>query len=516
MSFRNRIFVLIALTTLMRMLLVYSIGLGNDEVYYRMYAQSMQWNYFDHPPMVGWLIRLSTFNLQIDEVFFIRLGAIVCSAVASWLIYLCGKQLKDEQTGFLAALIYNFTIYGSIIAGTFILPDSPQMVCWLACLYSLLRFNKTDQINAYNKRNLLFFGIFAGLGMLCKIHTAFIWFGLFGYLLFYARNWFKQPALYISGCITLLFFWPVIQWNIDHHFITYTFHSKRVDVASGGFSLLSFSRFMLGQLIYTSPILFPAFIKASYKAIQSKLDIQPAQTKLLLWCSLPLIILPTLVSLFKEVLPHWTGPAYSGIILLTAVYFSQKYSHVTLKIPKVILGAGVLLITIIFVGIGVINNYPGTLGDKNEATLGKGDFTLDMYGWEQLRTQFSEISKADAKTEFDARHIISNNWFPAAHFDYYVAMPLHLDLIALGPIDKIHQYEWLNTDRKPLKIGENAYAIVLSDQQSEPKISYGALFEQIYLSHTITISRNNKACRKAYVYRLIHFKGKPYSAEVTR
>jgi hypothetical protein len=262
--------------------------------------------------------------------------------------------------------------------------------------------------------------------------------------------------------------------------------------------------------------LFPAFIKASYHAIQSKLDIQPAQTKLLLWCSLPLIILPTLVSLFKEVLPHWTGPAYSGIILLTAVYFSQKYSHSTLKIPKVILGAGTLLITIIFVGIVIINNYPGTLGDKNEPTLGKGDFTLDMYGWEQLRTQFSEISIADTKTGFDARHIISNNWFPAAHFDYYIAMPLKLDLLALGPIDKIHQYEWLNTDRKSLKIGENAYAIVLSDQQSEPKISYGALFEQIYLSHTITIRRNNKACRKAYVYRLIHFKGNPYSAEVIR
>ena len=102
------------------MLVASTINLGNDEVYYRMYAQELQWNYFDHPPMVGWLIRFTTFNLTIDTTFFIRLGAILCSTIVTWLFYLSGKKISNEQTGFYAASIYTATVYGSIIAGTFI------------------------------------------------------------------------------------------------------------------------------------------------------------------------------------------------------------------------------------------------------------------------------------------------------------------------------------------------------------------------------------------------------------
>jgi Dolichyl-phosphate-mannose-protein mannosyltransferase len=75
------------------MLIAFTTELGNDEVYYRLYADPLQWNYFDHPPMVGWLIRVSTFNFLIDTGFTIRLGAVLCSAFATWLMFLCGKRL---------------------------------------------------------------------------------------------------------------------------------------------------------------------------------------------------------------------------------------------------------------------------------------------------------------------------------------------------------------------------------------------------------------------------------------
>ena len=62
MNFRKKTFLLIALAFLLRLIIAASIGLGNDEVYYRLYAEQLQWNYFDHPPMVGWLIRFFTAN----------------------------------------------------------------------------------------------------------------------------------------------------------------------------------------------------------------------------------------------------------------------------------------------------------------------------------------------------------------------------------------------------------------------------------------------------------------------
>ena len=87
MSYKRKTLLLIAIGTLVRCLVACTIELGNDEVYYRMYAQYLQWNYFDHPPVVGWLIRTTTANLLLDSEFFIRLGAIVSAAITTWIFF---------------------------------------------------------------------------------------------------------------------------------------------------------------------------------------------------------------------------------------------------------------------------------------------------------------------------------------------------------------------------------------------------------------------------------------------
>ncbi|MEJ0102969.1 MAG: glycosyltransferase family 39 protein [Bacteroidota bacterium] len=138
LNFKNKTILLILIATLVRSVAAGCIELGNDEAYYRMYAQFLQWNYFDHPPAVGWLIRATTFNLFLDNEFFIRLGAILSAAITSWLLFLCGRKLMNDYAGFLAVLIYTATLYGSIIAGIFILPDSPQMIFWSGGLYLLI------------------------------------------------------------------------------------------------------------------------------------------------------------------------------------------------------------------------------------------------------------------------------------------------------------------------------------------------------------------------------------------
>ncbi|MBU3714275.1 MAG: dolichyl-phosphate-mannose--protein mannosyltransferase, partial [Ferruginibacter sp.] len=85
MNFKRKTIQLIFIATIIRIAIASIIGLGNDEVYYRMYAQDLQWNYFDHPPMVGWMIRLTTFNLILDSELFIRSIAILSSAVSTWM-----------------------------------------------------------------------------------------------------------------------------------------------------------------------------------------------------------------------------------------------------------------------------------------------------------------------------------------------------------------------------------------------------------------------------------------------
>ena len=123
---------LILIATVLRMVAAAVLEFGNDEVYYFLYALDLNPNYFDHPPGVAWLIRLSTLNLLLTDEFFIRLGAIACSAVGTVLVYRLGTALKNERTGWYAAILYTANLFTSLIAGTFIIPDSPQLVAWLA------------------------------------------------------------------------------------------------------------------------------------------------------------------------------------------------------------------------------------------------------------------------------------------------------------------------------------------------------------------------------------------------
>ncbi|MFM6924561.1 MAG: ArnT family glycosyltransferase [Ferruginibacter sp.] len=510
MNYKNKTLLLILIATAIRCTIACSVELGNDEVYYRMYAQYLQWNYFDHPPIVGWLIRFTTVNLFLDSAFYIRLGAIISAAITTWFIFLCGKRLNNEYSGFLAAVMYTCSIYGSIISGTFILPDSPQMICWSAGLYLLIKISRYNHINRTKKRDLLLFGLVTGIGMLCKIHTVFLWFGLLLYIIQHNRQWLTEMVFYISGAVTIALFFPVIKWNINNHFITYLYHSKRVIITNSGFELTSFFTFIGGQVFYSNPIIFVLIIIATVAAFKNNLPVSVSQKRMLLYCSLPLIIVATGISLFKNTLPHWTGPAYSGFILLAACWLSgQKIKSLLKKrvMPKSLIAAIAFQLLVITGGILLINFIPGTLGKKEKIQLGEGDFTLDMYGWKNLRTQFKKIAESDLHTGLMKKNafIICNKWFPASHLDYYVAMPLQKELLAIGDTNDIHQYAWINYERNKMNPGDDAYCIVPSNYNINPPELYAAFFTGILPPQIIVQKRNGKVCRRFYIWRMKSF-----------
>jgi len=123
---RNYLLLLITISTLIRAFIAASIELGNDEVYYRLYALFPDWSHFDHPLMIGLTIQFFSLDLLLDSELFIRFGSIVFGAINTWIIYLIGRTVKNDRTGFYAALLYTASIYAFIITGVFILPDTPQ------------------------------------------------------------------------------------------------------------------------------------------------------------------------------------------------------------------------------------------------------------------------------------------------------------------------------------------------------------------------------------------------------
>lgn len=489
---------MILIATLIRCIIAFSIGLGNDEVYYVTYAQYLQWNYFDHPPLVALLIRLTTFNLAFTHDFFIRLGPIVLAAANTYLMYGIGKKIKDERAGFLAALLYTSSIYASIIAGVFIMPDAPQLFFWILSLYFLISLLTAEVSKGKSNLYFVLFGLSTGLCVMSKVHGVFLWFGFGLYILIYNRKFLTNGYLYLSVLLTVVVISPILFWNIENDFITYTFHSDRVTI-NRGINPDSFIREFLGGAAYNNPINYFIMIMTLIAGWKKQIKLSVDYIRLLLLMSLPLIGILLLVSMFRDTLPHWSGPGFTALLLLGACYLSDL--KINSRFPRLIYYANYLILVVSFIGVLVLSFYPGTLGDTTKDSLGKGDVTLDMYDWNCFKPEVGKIIHKNERMGVSQTHFIVNNkWFPGAHIDNYIAQPLGLDFVAIGELEDIHTYHWLNPLRKQIQKGDDAYFITVSNNFSDPNEIYHDCFEKINLPVIIKQYRGNKPVRNMLVY----------------
>jgi hypothetical protein len=509
LSYAKKIWWLIGIATVIRLVIAVTTELGNDEVYYWTYALHLQWNYFDHPPMVGLLIRLTTANLFFHSEVFVRLGAIVASGICTYLMYSIGSFIRNERTGWFAALLYTSSLYCSIIAGTFILPDSPQMIFWLWSILLVLKIKAAHQQNKPLLALWLWFGIAAGICVMCKVHGAFLWFGVGMYALFIDRKWLSMKAMYIAAIISIAIASPILIWNIQNNFITYTYHGNRVALQNAGFNIESLSREILGSFFYNNPINFILVWGAIFQL--KKLDADRKLARLILLLGLPLVLVLIGVSFFRDTFPHWSGPGYSCLLLLAAIRLDTKISLPNLM-PKILKASLALIFVVAISGIGLIQFYPGTLSTNQGNNLGEGDFTLDMYGWQQFGIKMDSLYKADTAQHLmqASSQILIHKWFPAAHIDFYVASKTKQTTYALGKLTNLHHYYWLNAYKpSSLKQHDDAYCIMPSNNFDEAVLNYyKQQFESALPTLTIPIYRSGVLSKQYFVYRLKSYKGK--------
>jgi hypothetical protein len=504
---RNALIVSVVLiSALIRAFFAYSLELGNDEVYYWTYALYPDLSHFDHPPMVGFTIQAFSLDLYFQNELFVRMGSIILGAANTWLIFLIGKHIKDFLTGFYAALLYTASVYCFVIAGIFILPDTPQLFFWIVSLYMLLRSLPAQKIEKKNAMAFFFASIPMGLAMLSKYTSVFLWIGAVVYIIFYHRAWLRKSEFYLSILISLLIFSPAILWNIENKFISFTFQSERVSFFGQGLRPDLFFTEFVGQIIYNNPVNFGLIVLALLAVIKGKTFLSKEYLRILILTSLPLILLFLFFALFRRTLPHWSAPGYISLILLSAAFLSQKAAtqNSFVLFPKIILASIAILFLALSVGFLEVNT--GLLTNSSEddpRMLGRNNITLDMYGWKQLNVKFSELYDADlfSKNINADAPIIAHRWFPAAHFDYYLAKPNNMNLIAIGSLEQIHKYAWINRQRPALRRGSDAYFITGSRDYKSPDylLQYFAYIEK---PETIRIFKGNRHVQNFFVYRL--------------
>jgi len=505
-SFYKKVLQLILISSILKLVFSGLIELGNDEVYYWTYALQTDWNHFDHPPMVGWMIRVTSLNLYWVSEISLRLGSIICSGFATWFIYLTAKFLATDKAGWYAALLYQFAIYTSIIAGLFILPDSPQMAFWTGALYvmSVILFKPGSE----NKTSLwVLLGAIIGLSILCKVHGLYLWVGFGISILFLRIKWLSNFRIYISFVISLIFMIPIIYWNIQYNFITYRFHAERVTHTNLQWDLLG--REILGEFAYQNPIVFLLMLFAVFAAIGRKIFFKRKGTQTWLFAmSIPMIVFFWVIALFNPTLPHWTGPAYIPLFLLSAIYLDQQTKKI---MPSILVIAGILIVGLSIAAIGVVRFSSVHFGSHNKENYGEYCPTLDLTGWKNFSTDFNQLVKSDIANAImkPQPFLLVDKWFPGGHLEFYTARETGLTLIGVGNLTDLHKFAWLNESRKKIQLGDDAYYVVPSNLPSDVADTYSQYFEQIQSPVVINQNRHGGVVRYFNVYRFKNCKKVP-------
>jgi 4-amino-4-deoxy-L-arabinose transferase-like glycosyltransferase len=143
-----------------KFLLAYLIPVTADEAYFWIWGQHLDINYYDHPPLTGWIVWL--FSLLGDHIFFSRLFAILSGlAVAVGIHHLVRDELAAPEKAKLICLA--FAVCPLHLLFVLITTDTPVFLfvflSGLAFFYSLKRQSHMVMILA---------GSFCGLAILSK------------------------------------------------------------------------------------------------------------------------------------------------------------------------------------------------------------------------------------------------------------------------------------------------------------------------------------------------------------
>jgi hypothetical protein len=188
-----------------------------DEAYYWMWARHLAGGYYDHPPMVAFVIRAGTL-IAGDTELGVRLVSILLALPMSFAIYRSTEILfGGTRTAASATILLNVTLMAAV--GTLIVtPDAPLLVASSFVLFFLAKVLETGRGVWW-----LAVGAAAGCALLSKYTAMFFGPAIVIWLIAVPklRRWLLSPWLYLGGLVALLLFAPVILWNADHQWVSF-------------------------------------------------------------------------------------------------------------------------------------------------------------------------------------------------------------------------------------------------------------------------------------------------------
>lgn len=389
-----------------------------DEAQYWRWGQSLEWGYYSKPPMIAWIIHLST-TLFGDSEWAIRFFAPVFHSIAAIALWLLARRMFGELAALFTVITY-LLMPGIILSSGVISTDGVLFPFWCIALYLFWRLREED----LGWVGVAALGTAVGIGFLSKY--AMLYFAIGIALTSLIDGPTRKAVLSPKGlaflAIAAAVFAPHMIWNAANDFKTVSHTVDNANLGGDLFNLDHFPRFLGDQMGVFGPVGFVALLagivflrpKSELADLGDAAHAQRAKETWLACFIIPVLVIIAVQAVLSRAHANWAATAYpaasvfiGGFLIRAAGWRPAFWAGIGLQVM-----VGTLAIVL-------------AMGPPSwSAALGRDNDLKRVRGWEDISQQLAREAERLQPTVIivDEREI----WHG---LDYYMNDTLQVPLV---------------------------------------------------------------------------------------
>ncbi len=481
---------------LLRLAFAAAVPLVPDEAYYWTWSRQLAGGYFDHPPVIAWLIAGGTALLG-DTPLGVRLlpnvaGTLATAAIAWTADVLAGP--RAARFALLAFAVMPVAAVGMILAT----PDAPLLfgIAWTLCCVTHALSHPARSATA--TRWWIGAGLAIGVAMASKFTAVLVPVGLSLTILVVPalRPRLREPGPWLAVVVASLVMVPVLLWNASHDWIAFRFQLGH-GLGSGAKESLVQRELNLvgGQALLVTPILFGLLLGALVRAVREE-PRRRALAGVALFCLAFFVFSATR----KNVEANWPAIAWVPAVMLLAAARPGDRSTWERRALRLAAALSALLLAHV---VRPLVALPGSRDPVNQA-----------HGWTDLATAVAQRQASLATAPSDvvgpstAPLVAANRYQDAAMLAFH--LPGHPQVPSLNLGGRPNQYDLWTAAPDRLTVG-GAMLLVLELPRgggTPPAIAaLSAVFPRITPGDTIALTRDGRTVARRQLWTLTGWTG---------
>lgn len=411
-------------------------GYFRDELYFLACAEHLAFGYPDHSPMIAFETKLARLLLG-DSLFALRFFPAVAGALKVFLTAVLVREFGGKRFATVLACLCVLCAPIFLAIDNLLSMNSLEPVFWMLCVYFAVKATRNAECGVRNENenphsafriphsiNWLWFGLFAGLGLMNKHSMIFFGFAIVaGLLLTNKRKVFLDKYFWLAGAVAILIFLPNIIWQIQNNLATLELlqnvqkTGKNVDMSP--------IQFFVSQIMGMNPIAFPVWLGGIWFLIFDK------NGRRFRFLGIAYLVLLALM-IYLKAKDYYLAPIYPMLFAAGGVLFEQIIEKVrALRFIKYALPALIFIPTIFIAPVVVpilpietLINYQKAIGFEPPKSEVSHDAPVqqifgDQFGWQEMVEKTAEVYNSLSPEEREKTGILAGNYGQAGAIDFF-------------------------------------------------------------------------------------------------